>query len=191
MPIFIKILASCTVKEYPKLNSKGLYALQAGMCCVANIEQRASANDIQWIHVFQLSGEEMETSGWFDSIDASGRRCFCQISTAEANQVWDLEMEKRKRLAAAITAMLIRTLTVQKATRFARSLAIHALKFYPGKSLIQTSSTNKKSIEEIMIELGGFSSLNKQQVFDYIKVASCNQVTHFTRIFSSCIYHGI
>lgn len=173
---FVSILNESPVREYPRGTSKILYTLLPGMCCILTLNAKVPSDGNElWLNVFHANSVDLVPMniGWIYCYDNSGKLCFKEITLAEATAQLVAEQEKRQRLASAITAMLIRSLTVQKASRFARSLAMHASTNYPGKSL---SDNKSKSIEEIMIELGGFSSMSKQQIFEYIKVAACNQV---------------
>jgi hypothetical protein len=173
---FVSILNVSHVREYPRGTSKILYTLSHGMLCILAMKAKAPPDGSDfWLNVFHANSVDLVpiSIGWIYGYDDSGRLNFREMTLVEATAQLAAEQEKRQRLASAITAMLIRSLTVQKASRFARSLAMHASTNYPGKSLTDNKS---KSIEEIMIELGGFSSMSKQQIFEYIKVAACNQV---------------
>ena len=170
---YVSIIGPAFVREYPRLSSKILYEVLPGMCCIVNDKESSDKNK-RWVPVYYSSSTEEPISiGWMEAFNSFDILNYAVISASEAQIVFDDAREKRRRLASAITAMLIRSLTVQKAIRFARSLVSHATTNYPGKSLALKSN---KSIEEIMIELGGFSSMSKQQVFEFIKVAACNQV---------------
>ena len=186
---FVSILSETPVREYPRGTSKTLYTLSPGMFCILALNSKVPSDNELWLNVFHANSLDLVPMniGWIYGYDNSGKLGFKEITLAEASAQLVAEQEKRQRLASAITAMLIRSLTVQKASRFARSLAIHASTNYPGKSLADNKS---KSIEEIMIELGGFSSMSKQQIFEYIKVAACNQViiSKFLQIIVTCVF---
>jgi hypothetical protein len=132
---------------------------------------------IAYCENFKVLNAESDTyfvGGWILSKSINNHtNNFELIDKNELEDSWRMEKDKRKRLSSAITAMLVRSHSIPKATRFSRSLFQHATNSYPGKPLLQIS---KKSIEDIMIGLGGLTGLKREEVFEYIKVASVSQV---------------
>lgn len=82
------------------------------------------------------------------------------------------EKSKRERMSSAVAAMLIKSYSLPRAKRLARSILRHAKEHYPQTPLLKIS---KESIEDVMIILGGKIALTKAQVFEYIKAAAARQ----------------
>jgi hypothetical protein len=89
-----------------------------------------------------------------------------------AERFWQQEVQKQDRMASAISSMLIRSYSLPKAKRLARSLLKHATTHYPQNPLVKITN---QSMEDIMIILDGKIALTKQQVFEYIKAAAARQ----------------
>lgn len=112
-------------------------------------------------------------AGWIISADG-GEVPYIETVTkiAEAERFWQLEQEKQDGMASAIASMYIRSFSLPKAKRLARSILKHANEYYPHTPLVKVTT---KSMEDIMIILDGKHGLTKQQVFEYIKAAASRQ----------------
>ena len=133
---------------------------------------------------FPLKNESTITNpsiGWFYSKDEDEgggileRLVYEEISEIEAQRCWELEKSKRLRLASAVANMLVRSFSLPKASRFARSIRVHASSNYPDKPIFYNKMTSNTTIEDIMIELAGLSGLNRERVFQYIKLSVSGQ----------------
>lgn len=92
-------------------------------------------------------------SGWMRTVDGEGDKCYDIVADVEEGErSWTIEAAKRKRMASAVTAMLVRAHPLPKAKRFVRTILKHATTFYPEKPILKL---NAKCIEDIMIELNG------------------------------------
>jgi hypothetical protein len=112
-------------------------------------------------------------AGWIIIADGSETKIIETCYTPKiAERYWQQEVEKQERMASAIASMLVRSYSLPKAIRLARSLLKHATTHYPQTPLVKITS---QSMEDIMIILDGKIQLTKQQVFEYIKAAAARQ----------------
>lgn len=132
------------------------------------------------IEVHETQDKVGKTSIWIraecDWVLASdgGESPFASVvsNVEEAEASWRLEETKNQRLASAVASMLVRSYSLPRCIRLARSIMKHAITYYPDTNLTKITD---EIMENIMINLGGQTALTKQKVFEYIKAAAARQ----------------
>lgn len=127
---------------------------------------RTSDKKLLWIRV---------SAGWIIATDGSEDELIQIIDNTDIiEEFWKDEQNKRERMSSAVAAMLIKSYSLPRAKRLARSILKHANEHYPNHKtpLLKISHA---SIEDIMIILNGKLALTKAQVFEYIKAAAARQ----------------
>ncbi len=156
----VRVVALLPVRDKIGKYSSIVCQLQPGVC-------------INVLEISVIDGIWIRTDcGWVSSIDNLSYdkvKSYEIIDVAAATSFWDMERNKRKRMASAIASMLVKAHPLPKAKRFVRSLVKHAVEFYPGKPLVLN---NERSMEDIMVSLGGQTDLDRAQIFEYIKVSA-------------------
>lgn len=108
--------------------------------------------------------------GWILASDGSEIPFVTLVTNMEtATTFWQQEENKKARMASAIASMLVRSYSLPRCIRLARSIMKHATTYYPDTHLTKITH---EIMENIMIILGGQSAPTKQQVFEYVKAAA-------------------
>lgn len=111
--------------------------------------------------------------GWLLATDGGETPFLLLINNIEeAETSWAQEEAKKQRIASAVASMLVRSYSLPRCIRLARSIMKHAVTYYPDTNLTKISD---EIMENIMIILGGQTALTKQKVFEYIKAAAARQ----------------
>lgn len=87
-----------------------------------------------------------------------------------AEKYWQEEKEKQKKMAAAIASCLVRSHSLPRAQRLARSLLKHSLMIDTTRFKVKQFSGT--SMEDIMISLAGKSGLDQKELFGFIRAAA-------------------
>ncbi|RYG64280.1 hypothetical protein EON64_14320, partial [archaeon] len=94
------------------------------------------------------------------------------VDCRQAERYWEEEKEMRYSMASSVAAALIRSYSLPRAKRLARSISKHAEQHYPHGHL---TSIPSESMENVMISLNGQHGLGKQALFEFIKAAAARQ----------------
>jgi hypothetical protein len=125
------------------------------------------------IHHHQTALWVCTSSGWILAYsNPTDEPSLVEDDVSKAKKSWEEEKEMRYGMASAVASALIRTYSLPRAKRLARSIAKHGEQHYPHGSLVKVSSA---SMEDIMISLGGKHGLGKQEIFEFIKAAASRQ----------------
>jgi hypothetical protein len=121
MIFYCRLTSTVVVKEFPREKSASLFFLVPNVCiCVIG-----SSNDDLWMKIaycenFKVLNAESDTyfvGGWILSKSINNHtNNFELIDKNELEDSWRMEKDKRKRLSSAITAMLVRSHSIPKAT---------------------------------------------------------------------------
>lgn len=131
--------------------------------------------DIIWIKV---------SSGWICSRDTNGFASFESVPEKEGFKFWALEYDRRKRISAAIGAMLTKSLSLPEARRFSQGLVTLATNFIKaGKSLIGLPDV---SLDDILVGINCAVGLRQREVFEFIKITASQQSSPMKCIMDMC-----
>lgn len=104
--------------------------------------------------------------GWICSMDSTGHPAYMVSFDAEANRSWAAEYDNRRRIAAAIAAMLTRSHSLTNARRVAKAMLNYS-KTPESKQLLQLPVV---SVEDLIIGLTASTGLRQAEIFEFIKI---------------------
>lgn len=170
----IKVISrGLPVRHEPTRNGQMLCTLHAGY--ILQYTEEVITEDIVWIRV---------SSGWICSRDTNGFASFETVSENEGHKFWALEYDRRKRISAAIGAMLTKSLSLPEARRFAQGLVTLATNFIKGgKSLIGLPDV---SLDDILVGINGAVGLRQREVFEFIKITASQQSSPMKCVVDMC-----
>jgi hypothetical protein len=170
----IKVISrGLPVRSEPARMGHILCTLHAGY--ILQYTEEVLHEEIVWIKV---------SSGWICSRDTNGFASFESVSEKEGHAFWALEYDRRKRISAAIGAMLTKSLSLSEARRFSQGLVTLANNFIKsGKSLIGLPDV---SLDDVLVGINGAVGLRQREVFEFIKITASQQSSPMKCIVEMC-----
>lgn len=126
------------------------------------IGERGGGESTLWIQL---------ACGWISSKDTNGVDALVEVDEATCLQAWDKEADHRHRVAAAVVGMLTKSHSLENARRVARAMLKHCMK--SENAVLMTASV--VVVEELLIALGTAVGLRQAEVYEFVKVAACQQ----------------
>eukprot|EP01031_Cornospumella_fuschlensis_P038908 gene38908-47328_t len=151
------------VYSEPFLSAHNIVCYLCSKVCITCLEVRRVQQAL-WI---------CSSSGWLQvyakAVDESTVEL---VDKVLAEKSWEEEKEARCSMAASVASALIRSYSLPRAKRLARSISKHAEQYYPHGHLTKITS---ESMEDVKISLNGRHGLSKQELFEFIKAAAARQ----------------
>lgn len=122
--------------------------------------------------------------GWVIATDHHGNLIYSPTLEEDAHKIWELEYDKRKRLATAICGLFIRSFSLTKA----RAISASMLKFSltdiaENKSLLDVPDI---PLEHLLVEINNTTTPSQMKIYKFIKILSCQQSNPILSIKELC-----
>lgn len=161
--ITIKIVSkSLPVRHEASRMGSILCQIQKGF--IVQYSSEAIVEDILWVHI---------SSGWICSKDTNGWPSFEIVPVQEGNNFWAKEYDNRKRISAAIGAMLTRSYSLMEARRFTKLLLNQCSSFQ--KNYNPLTGLPDVSLDDLLVGINASVGLKPREVFEFIKITASQQ----------------